>query len=142
MRSRKLAVLQQSLKPPRIYGDPEGDLLVVCWGSTRGAIEEAVDRIRADGGKVSALTLRFLSPLEPGLAEIFRRFRKVMTVEINYGDELGSPHITPENRRYAQLAWLLRAHTLVDGDFFSRVPGTPLPPGMIEQELRRRLKLG
>jgi 2-oxoglutarate/2-oxoacid ferredoxin oxidoreductase subunit alpha len=142
MRSRKLAVLQQSLKPPRIYGDPEGDLLVVCWGSTRGAIEEAVDRIRADGGKVSALTLRFLSPLEPGLAEIFRRFRKVMTVEINYGDELGSPHITPENRRYAQLAWLLRAHTLVDVDFFSRVPGTPLPPGMIEQELRRRLKLG
>jgi 2-oxoglutarate/2-oxoacid ferredoxin oxidoreductase subunit alpha len=142
MRSRKLAVLQQSLKPPKIYGDEEGDLLVVCWGSTRGAIEEAVDRIRADGGKVSSLTLRFLSPLEPGLGEIFRRFRKVMTVEINYGDELGAPNITPENRRYAQLAWLLRAHTLVDVDFFSRVPGTPLPPGMIEQELRRRLKLG
>jgi 2-oxoglutarate/2-oxoacid ferredoxin oxidoreductase subunit alpha len=142
MRSRKLAVLQQSLKPPKIYGDAEGDLLVVCWGSTRGAIEEAVDRIRADGGKVSALTLRFLSPLEPGLGEIFRRFRQVMTVEINYGDELSSPNITPENRRYAQLAWLLRAHTLVDVDFFARVPGTPLPPGMIEQELRRRLKLG
>jgi 2-oxoglutarate ferredoxin oxidoreductase subunit alpha len=123
-----------------VYGDPEGDLLVVCWGSTRGAVEEAVDRIRADGGKVSSLTLRFLSPLEPGLTDIFRRFRKVMTVEINYGDPADAPNITPENRRYAQLAWYLRARTLVDIDFFSRVPGTPLPPGMIEQELRRRLQ--
>jgi 2-oxoglutarate/2-oxoacid ferredoxin oxidoreductase subunit alpha len=140
-RSKKLAVLQRSLKPPKVHGDPEGDLLVIGWGSTRGAIEEAVDRVRADGGKVSSVTLRFLQPLEPGLAEIMGRFRQVMTVEINYSDAPDAPGITLENRRYSQLAWHLRARTLVDIDCWSRVPGSPLPPGDIERELRRRLDL-
>ena len=73
MRSRKLAVLQQMLVPPTIRGDADGgDLLVVGWGSTKGAIEEAVDRARAEGLSVSSLHLMFLSPLEPGLAETSR----------------------------------------------------------------------
>jgi 2-oxoglutarate ferredoxin oxidoreductase subunit alpha len=131
MRSRKLAVLQQSLKPPAVYGEAEGDLLVVGWGSTKGAIEEAVDRARARGLSVSSVHLRFLSPMEPGLAEIFRRFRKVATVEINYSDRLGDPYITRENRRMGQLAWLLRAQTLVDVDCWTRVPGQPLRPRQI-----------
>ncbi len=139
MRSRKLAVFQSSLKPPVVHGDPEGDLLVVGWGSTLGAIEEAVDRLRADGHRVSSLHMRFLSPFEPGLKQIFARFRNVMTVEINYSDEAGKPYINEDSRRYAQLAMLLRARTLMDIDSWSRVPGSPLPPGMIEQELRRRL---
>jgi 2-oxoglutarate ferredoxin oxidoreductase subunit alpha len=45
MRSRKLITIQKSLKPPEIFGEPEGDLLIVGWGSTRGAIEEAVSRL-------------------------------------------------------------------------------------------------
>jgi 2-oxoglutarate ferredoxin oxidoreductase subunit alpha len=139
MRSLKLATLKRSLKPPTVYGDPEGDLLVVGWGSTRGAIEEAVDAIRADGERISSLHLRFLQPLEPGLTEIFSRFRKVMTVEINYSDPADDPEISPEARCYAQLSWLLRATTLVDVDCWSRVPGVPLSPGEIERELRRRL---
>ncbi len=141
MRSRKLAVLQRSLKPPKVHGDPQGELLVVGWGSTLGTIEEAVDRVRADGGKVSSLHLRFLSPFEPGLKEIFQRFGKVMTVEINYSDQPDDPFITPQNRRYAQLARLLRAETLLDIDCWSRVPGSPLPPARIERELRERLRL-
>jgi 2-oxoglutarate/2-oxoacid ferredoxin oxidoreductase subunit alpha len=133
MRSRKIAVFQQSLKPPEVYGEPSGDLLVVAWGSTKGAIEEAVDRLRAEGHKVSSVHLRFLSPLEPGLKDIFLRFKKVMTVEINYSDRLGEPYITPENRRYGQLALLLRANTLVDVDCWTRVPGQPLrPKGIVE----------
>jgi len=140
MRARKLMTLQNSLKVPEVHGAPEGDLLIVGWGSTRGAIEEAVDRVRAGGHKVSSLMLRFLSPLEPGLKEIFSRFKKVMTVEINYSDKPGSPGITQENRNYAQLAWVLRARLLVDVDCWSRVPGVPLPPGDIEDEIRRRLK--
>ncbi len=140
MRSRKLCTIQRSLRPPVVHGDPEGDLLIVGWGSTRGAIEEAVDRVRADGGKVSSLVLRFLSPLEPGLREIFARFRQVVTVEINYSDDLDDPLVHVENRRYSQLAWLLRAMTLVDVDSWSRVPGTPLSPGQIDRAIRRRLE--
>ncbi|MCB1830413.1 MAG: 2-oxoacid:acceptor oxidoreductase subunit alpha, partial [Gammaproteobacteria bacterium] len=112
----------------------------VGWGSTLGAIEEAVDRARAQGHKVSSLHLRFLSPLEPGLKEIFSHFRRVMTVEINYSDDLTAPLITPENRRFSQLAWLLRAQTLVDVDCWSVVLGAPLQPGMIHQVLLRRLE--
>jgi 2-oxoglutarate ferredoxin oxidoreductase subunit alpha len=138
MRSRKLAVLQQMLIPPRVNGDEAGgDLLVVGWGSTKGAIEEAVARARAGGLSASSLHLSFLSPLEPGLAEIFRRFRKVMTVEINYSDDTGDPFITNENRRRGQLAFLLRAHTLVDVDCWTRVPGEPLRPGAIHAAIER-----
>jgi 2-oxoglutarate ferredoxin oxidoreductase subunit alpha len=137
MRSRKLAVLQQSMTPPPVNGDPEGDLLVVGWGSTRGAIEEAVARGRAEGLSVSSLHLTFLAPLEPGLKEIFSRFRKVVTVEINYSDDPDDPHITDENRRRGQLAWLLRASTLVDVDCWTRIYGEPLRPGAILAGVRR-----
>jgi 2-oxoglutarate ferredoxin oxidoreductase subunit alpha len=140
MRSRKLAVLQAALQPPKVHGDPQGDLLVVGWGSTLGAIEEAVDRLRAEGFRVSSVHLRFLSPLEPGLKAIFSRFAKVLTVEVNYSDDPDDPYITPDSRRYSQLAQLLRSHTLVDVDCWSRVPGSPIPPGVIEEQLRRRLE--
>jgi 2-oxoglutarate ferredoxin oxidoreductase subunit alpha len=139
-RSHKMAALAKTLKVPEVHGDQEGDMLVVGWGSTRSAIDEAVDRIRKDGYKLGSVCLRFLSPLEPGLKEIFSRYKKVMTVEINYSDDLGDPAVGDEHRRYAQLAWLLRAHTLVDLDCWSRVPGQPLPPWMIEEALRGRLE--
>jgi 2-oxoglutarate/2-oxoacid ferredoxin oxidoreductase subunit alpha len=136
MRSRKLAVLQQALRPPAVYGPDTGDLLVVGWGSTKGAIEEAVDRARAEGLEVSSLHMRFLSPMEPGLKQIFGRFRKVMTVEINYSDEPDDPYITDENRRRGQLSWLLRAQTLVDVDCWTRVLGEPMKPGAILGAIR------
>jgi 2-oxoglutarate ferredoxin oxidoreductase subunit alpha len=139
MRSRKLAVLQSMLLPPAIHGDDAGDLLVVGWGSTKGAIEEAVDRVRAAGHKVSSLHLTFLSPLQPGLRETFSRFRNVCTVELNYSDEPDAPYITTENRRLGQLAWLLRAATLTDVDCWTRVPGEPLRPGAIVEAIHAKL---
>ncbi len=142
MRSRKLAVLQNMLTPPPVYGDDQGDLLLVGWGSTKGAIEEAVDRAKREGMRVSSVHLRFLSPLEPGLKAIFAKFKKVCTVEINYSDELGDPFITEENRRRGQLSWLLRATTLVDVDCWTRVPGEPLRPGSIVDAIRERMPRG
>ncbi len=141
MRSRKLAAFGKTLKPPKVFGPEEGDLLVVGWGSTKGAIEEAVEKAHKLGGKVSALNLRFLSPMEPGLKEIFSRFKKVITVEINYSDNPTHPLITPENRRYAQLAWILRANTLVDIDCYSNVFGQPLRPGYIFGKIKKELNL-
>jgi 2-oxoglutarate ferredoxin oxidoreductase subunit alpha len=142
MRSRKMAVLHSTLRPPTVYGPESGDLLVVGWGSTKGAIEEAVDRARGEGLSVSSLHLRFLSPLEPGLKAIFGRFKKVMTVEINYSDDPDMPYITDENRRRGQLAWLLRAQTLVDVDCWTRVLGEPLKPGEIRDVIRANVSKG
>jgi 2-oxoglutarate ferredoxin oxidoreductase subunit alpha len=142
MRSRKLAVFQQTLVPPEVRGEDSGDLLVVAWGSTQGAVEEAVDRARNEGRAVSSLHLRFLSPLEPGLKEIFSRFKAVMTVEINYSDKIGDPYITEENRRRGQLCWLLRASTLVDVDCWTRVIGQPLRPFGIYTAIINKLDTG
>jgi len=140
-RSRKLAAMRQTLKKPTTYGDEEGDLLLVGWGSTKGAIEEAVDMARKKGASVSSLHLHFLSPLEPGLKEIFQKFKKVKTVEINYSDTVGHPLITEENRRYAQLAWYLRAQTLIDIDCFSNVYGQPISPFRILTMLEKEFDL-
>lgn len=142
MRSRKLATLQQTLKPPTVHGNDSGDLLVIGWGSTLGAIEEAVDRARADGLAVSSVHLRFLSPLEPGLKQIFSRFRKLLTVEINYSDAAEESRHSEAPRRYGQLAWLLRAHLLLDVDCWSQARGQPLQPGAIYQEIRHHFGIG
>ena len=138
-RSRKIASFQRTLKPPKVNGDHEGDLLLIGWGSTLGAIEEAVNRARDHGYKVSSLHLRFLFPIVPGLVDIFKRFSKIITVEINYSDNLGDPMITQENRRYAQLAWYLRAKTQCDIDCFSNVYGQPMNPGKVFNMIKKEI---
>ena len=75
-RSLKLAALQKTLKTPPVFGDPEGDLLVVGWGSTKGVIEEAVERLRDEGLKVSSLHLTFIQPMPSGIREILKRFKR------------------------------------------------------------------
>ncbi|MCP4412974.1 MAG: 2-oxoacid:acceptor oxidoreductase subunit alpha [Gammaproteobacteria bacterium] len=139
MRSRKLAALQSVLEPPEVVGDESADLLLVGWGSTRGTIEEAVERAREHGLSVSSVHITFLSPLPSGLKSIFSKFKKVMTIELNYSDDMDDPLITAENRRYSQLAMLLRANTLVDVDCFSRVPGRPFMPKEIENVIKIEL---
>lgn len=142
-RSRKIAAFQSTLLPPTVNGDAEGgDLLVVGWGSTKGAIEEAVERARKAGLSVSSVHLTFLSPMEPGLEEIFSRFKKVMTVEINYSDPKEAPFVTEYNRRRGQLAWVLRATTLVDVDCWTRTIGEPLRPARIFQAIRDNIPGG
>jgi len=142
MRSRKIAAFQSTLRPPEVNGDARGDLLIVGWGSTKGAIEEAVERARAEELSVSSLHITFLSPLPPGLKDIFNHFKKVMTVEINYSDKPGEPFVTEQNRRRGQLSWLLRAATLVDVDCWTRVLGEPLRPGKIVEAIRENMPPG
>jgi 2-oxoglutarate ferredoxin oxidoreductase subunit alpha len=138
-RSLKLATLQKALKTPKVNGDEDGQMLVVGWGSTQGAIEEAVERLRADGSKVSSLHLKFLQPMASGIKEILQRFDKVMTVEISWCDDLDDEMIDESNRRYSNLAWLLRARYLIDVDCWCEVKGQPIKPGSIERAVRARL---
>jgi len=141
-RSLKLATLQRALKPPPVFGDPEGDLLVIGWGSTQGVIEEAVERMRAEGARVSATHLRFLQPLAPGLREIMAGFRRVMTIEGNWCDHPDEEVIDEDNRRHSALAMLLRSRYLVDVDCWSEVRGQPMKPSTLCDVIRRKLEEG
>jgi len=138
-RSLKLAALQKTLKPPTVFGDDSGDLLIIGWGSTRGAIEEAVERMREEGCKVSSLHLRFLQPLAPGIDDIMKRFGKVITIETNWSDNPADQIIDQHNRRYSALAMLLRSRYLVDVDCWTQVRGAPIKPGTICQVIRDRM---
>lgn len=82
-RRRKLQVLASKLPKAEVFGPPEGNVLLVGWNSTHGPIREAVEKARAAGESVSALHLRYLSPLQPGIKEIFDGFNHVFVVEIN-----------------------------------------------------------
>ena len=138
-RSLKLATLQKTLKTPPVFGDPEGDLLVIGWGSTKGVIEEAVERARAEGLKVSSLHLRFIQPMPSGIKEIMRRFARVMTVEGNWSDRRDSEVVDEENRRYSALAMMLRSRCLVDVDCWSEARGQPIKPGDVVKAMRAKL---
>jgi 2-oxoglutarate/2-oxoacid ferredoxin oxidoreductase subunit alpha len=98
-RRKKLQTLAATLPTPKVYGPPEGNLLLVGWGSAQGPIREAVDRARAAGDSVSALHIKYLNPLPPGLENIFAGFNAIRVVELNDEGLYG----------YGQLAGLLRA---------------------------------
>jgi 2-oxoglutarate ferredoxin oxidoreductase subunit alpha len=98
-RRTKYQQLADELPLPQIHGDPEGDALLIGWGSTYGPIYEAVERARARGERVSALHLRHLHPLPRGLETVFDRFRRIIVVEMNDQGLYG----------HGQLATVLRA---------------------------------
>ncbi|HUL71774.1 MAG TPA: 2-oxoacid:acceptor oxidoreductase subunit alpha [Vicinamibacterales bacterium] len=139
-RSLKIAALQKTLNAPPIFGADSGDLLVIGWGSTKGAIEEAVERVRAEGLHVSSMHLRFLQPLAPGLKDAIARFRHVLTIETNWSDRPEDDIIDGDNRRYSALAMMLRSRYLVDVDCWSQVRGQPVRPGAICDVIRRKLQ--
>jgi 2-oxoglutarate ferredoxin oxidoreductase subunit alpha len=139
-RSLKLAAFQKTLRPPKIFGKPKGELLVIGWGSTRGAIEEAVAGLQAQGHAVSSLHLTFLQPMAPGIKEAMSGFRQVLTVEGNWSDRIEDELIDESNRRYSALATLLRARYLVDVDCFTEVCGQPIKPSTIRRVLLQRLR--
>ena len=139
-RSHKLAALQKTLATPPVFGDPKGDLLVVGWGSTKGAIEEAVTALRAAGHKVASLHLTFLQPMAPGIKEIMQRFKKVITIEGNWSDDPNDEIVDDSNRRYSAVAMLLRSRYLIDVDCWSEVRGQPIKPNSIERVLLEKLK--
>jgi len=98
-RRKKLQTLAATLPTPKVYGPPEGNVLLVGWGSTEGPIREAVDRARGAGDSVSSIHIRHVNPLPPGLENIFSGFNHILVVEMNDEGLYG----------YGQLGGLLRA---------------------------------
>ena len=70
-RRDKLKQLADEIPVPEVFGDAEGDVLVVGWGSTYGPMHEAVTRAGGTGEKIGALHLRHLHPMPNGLENIF-----------------------------------------------------------------------
>ncbi len=132
-RSLKLAALQKTLLPPTVFGDTTGDLMVIGWGSTKGAIEEAVEELREEGKRVSSLHLTFIQPMPPGIKEILAGFKKIITIENNWSDDPNDEIIDETNRRYSALAMLLRSRYLFDIDCWSECRGTPLKPNTVRR---------
>jgi 2-oxoglutarate ferredoxin oxidoreductase subunit alpha len=98
-RRAKLQKLAEELPVPEIYGDADGDTLLVGWGSTYGPIHDAVKRARRTGEKLAAIHLRHIHPLPNGLDKIFARYKRVVVIEMNDQGIYG----------FGQLATILRA---------------------------------
>ena len=98
-RRNKLRKLAEEIPVPEIYGDKEGDVLLVGWGSTYGPIHDAVKQARDHGEKVGAIHLRHIHPLPNGIEKIFANFKRIVVVEMNDQGVYG----------FGQLAIILRA---------------------------------
>ncbi len=124
-RAAKIAGIARDLPPAKVdVGDATGELLVVAWGSTYGAVREAVERCRARGLSVSHLHLRSLNPLPAGLSELIAGFRRVLVPEMNMG----------------QLVRLLRAELLVPAESFAKIEGQPFSIAELEQRISQSLE--
>ena len=126
IRNEKLNHVRRALSEPETIGQKEGDLLLVGWGSSRGVLEECVQKLSDSGKSVSALHLKVVYPLPLNLKEIFSRYKKVVTVEMAYADTLKA---TP-------FAMMLRSETLCDIDcLVAGATGRPLKPAHVIQKV-------
>jgi 2-oxoglutarate ferredoxin oxidoreductase subunit alpha len=125
LRAEKVARIAADIPPIEVVGDPSGELLVLGWGSTSGAITGAVNAAHKVGLKVSRAHLRFLNPFPANLGEVLSRFDRVLVPEMNLG----------------QLALLLRARYLKDVITYSKVQGQPFHRQEIFQKIQEILEL-
>jgi 2-oxoglutarate ferredoxin oxidoreductase subunit alpha len=109
LRAEKVSRIADVVPPVQIDGEAEGELLVLGWGSTRGAIIGAVQEARKRGLEVSRAHLRYLNPFPANLDQVLAGFDKVLIPEMNSG----------------QLALLIRARSLKDVVTFSKIQGKP-----------------
>ena len=123
-RVEKVARIAHDIPDIEVIGDREGQLLVLSWGSTYGAVMSAVQRGRASGLAVSSAHLRYLNPFPENLGDVLSRFDKVLVPELNLG----------------QLRMLVRARFLVDAAGLNRVTGRPFKIGEIETAIRELVR--
>ena len=126
LRADKVARVAQDIPPVEVNGADRGELLVVGWGGTHGAITSAVNEARAAGQDVSSLHLRHLNPFPSNLADVLAGFRQVLVAELNMG----------------QLWRLLRAEFLTPAELLSKVEGQPFKVGEIRARIDEMLAKG
>jgi 2-oxoglutarate ferredoxin oxidoreductase subunit alpha len=123
IRAAKVAGIVQEIPDAVPAGDPEGDLLIVAWGSTHGAITAALKAQRELGRKIGHVHLRYLNPLPANLGDVLQRYKTVLVPELNMG----------------QLLWVLRAKYLVDAIGLNKIQGRPFKQAEVEQRIEEIL---
>jgi 2-oxoglutarate ferredoxin oxidoreductase subunit alpha len=126
LRAAKVEAVAQDVPDAIPAGDADGDLLVVGWGSTFGAITAALRAQRGKGRRVGHVHLRHLNPLPRNLGEVLGRYRRVLVPELNMG----------------QLALVLRARYLVDAVSYPKVQGKPFMQAELEARIEEMLAGG
>ena len=118
LRAEKVARIADRFKPIRLdSGPPEGEVLIVGWGSTYGSIRTAALELQAEGHSVAHVHLRHLFPFNKGLGPLLKKYRKVLVPEMNSG----------------QLRQLLRAEFLVDAQGLNKIQGLPFTSAEIKE---------
>ncbi len=126
LRAEKVERIANDIPEVEVFGNPEGgELLVLGWGSTAGAITGAVNVARREGLPVSRAHLRYLNPFPKNLGEVLARFDKVLIPEMNLG----------------QLNLLIRARFLKDTISLTKVQGQPFTRQQIQEKIRQILEL-
>ncbi|HVL53649.1 MAG TPA: 2-oxoacid:acceptor oxidoreductase subunit alpha, partial [Vitreimonas sp.] len=123
LRHEKVARIANDIPPVDVFGPASGDLLILGWGSTYGAIRSAVERLQAEGRSVAHAQLRHLNPFPANLGEVLTSYRRVLVPEVNLG----------------QLLMLIRARYLVDAIGYDKVRGKPFRIAEIHEEAERIL---
>jgi 2-oxoglutarate ferredoxin oxidoreductase subunit alpha len=124
LRAAKVAAVVQDVPDAVPAGDPDGDLLLVGWGSTYGPITAALRAQRAKGRRIGHVHLRHLNPLPKNLGEVLKHYRKVVVPEMNMG----------------QLLWVLRAKYLVDAEGLNKIQGKPFKQSEVEAKIDEALR--
>jgi 2-oxoglutarate ferredoxin oxidoreductase subunit alpha len=109
LRAEKVARIADDIPPAVVMGKDSGQVLVVAWGGTYGAVTSAVESLQRNGAPVSSVHLRYLNPFPKNLGDVLKRFDRVLVPELNLG----------------QLRMLLRARYLVDAVGLNKVQGKP-----------------
>jgi 2-oxoglutarate ferredoxin oxidoreductase subunit alpha len=123
-RAAKIAGIARDIPPQTVaVGEDRGSVAVVGWGSTYGALHQAVKQVRAEGQAVSHIHVRYLAPFPPNLGELLGRFDHVLVPELNNG----------------QLVQLLRAAYLVPAEGLNQITGKPFKVSTVATAIRERL---
>lgn len=122
-RAKKVAHIADFIPPLSVEGPYEGDLLVLGWGGTYGAIREAVTRSQAKGYNVARGHLRYLNPFPSNLSEVLSRYKRVLVPELNMG----------------QLSHLIQANFVVEVEKLNKVQGRPFQIREIMEKIEELL---
>ena len=122
-RRDKVAGIARDIPDQDVFGPESGELLIVGWGSTYGALRSAAERLQAEGKSVAHAHVRYLFPFPANTGDVLRRYRTVLVPELNLG----------------QLSFVIRGTYLVDALSYGRVRGKPFRISEIVDEADRIL---